>query len=136
MLGQFLLIIRRYAFFVLFLKAIEIFEVFAPKLDNNDRELFIKDLNLWKQHWDTFVRSDHGGTHKLSSFLSQIALGCTQPACQDGIALLTIHSAKGLEFDIVFIVGMAEGTFPDYRVKIRVPEFLLHFYLFFIAFVF
>lgn len=102
---------------VLFLKAIEIFEVFAPKLDNNDRELFIKDLNLWKQHWDTFVRSDHGGTHKLSSFLSQIALGCTQPACQDGIALLTIHSAKGLEFDIVFIVGMAEGTFPDYRVK-------------------
>jgi len=102
---------------VLFLKAIEIFEVFAPKLDNNDRELIIKDLNLWKQHWDTFVRSDHGGTHKLSSFLSQIALGCTQPACQDGIALLTIHSAKGLEFDIVFIVGMAEGTFPDYRVK-------------------
>jgi len=102
---------------VLFLKAIDVFEVFAPKLDNDDRELFIKDLNLWKQHWDTFVRSDHGGTHKLSSFLSQIALGCTQPACQDGIALLTIHSAKGLEFDIVFIVGMAEGTFPDYRVK-------------------
>ncbi len=107
---------------VLFLNAIKIFEDFAPKLTINDRELLINDINLWKQHWDTFLRADHGGAHKLSTFLSQIALGCTQPACQDGIALLTIHSAKGLEFNVVFIVGLAEGIFPDYRVKTRVDH--------------
>ena len=100
-----------------FLKAIKIIEMFASSLKNEDRELIIKDLNLWKQHWDNFLRSEYGGTHKLGPLLSQIALGCTQPLCQDGIALLTIHSAKGLEFDVVFIVGMTEGTFPDYRVK-------------------
>ena len=102
---------------VLFLNGIKIFEDFASKLISDDRELILRDINLWKQHWDAFLRLDHGGTHRLGSFLSQIALGCTQPACQDGIALLTIHSAKGLEFDIVFIAGMAEETFPDYRVK-------------------
>jgi DNA helicase-2/ATP-dependent DNA helicase PcrA len=31
------------------------------------------------------------------------------------VALLTVHSAKGLEFDVVFIAGMAQGVFPDYR---------------------
>lgn len=102
---------------VLFLNAIDYLENFSLKINKDDRELIIKDLNLWKQYWDAFLRSEHGGTHRLSSFLSQIALGNTHPPVQEGIALLTIHSAKGLEFDIVFIVGMAEGTFPDYRVK-------------------
>lgn len=100
-----------------FLNAIKIIETFASTLEEDDRELIIKDLDLWKQHWDYFLRSEYGGTHKLGSLLSQIALGCTQPSCLDGIALLTIHSAKGLEFDVVFIVGMTEGTFPDYRVN-------------------
>jgi DNA helicase-2/ATP-dependent DNA helicase PcrA len=31
--------------------------------------------------------------------------------------LLTVHSAKGMEFDVVFLIGMTEGTFPDYRAK-------------------
>jgi DNA helicase-2/ATP-dependent DNA helicase PcrA len=35
------------------------------------------------------------------------------------VALLTVHSSKGLEFDVVFVVGMAEGVFPDYRAKTR-----------------
>ena len=44
-------------------------------------------------------------------------MGSTQQPKQDGIALLTVHSSKGLEFDVVVIVGMTEGTFPDYRAK-------------------
>jgi DNA helicase-2/ATP-dependent DNA helicase PcrA len=35
------------------------------------------------------------------------------------LALLTVHSAKGMEFDVVFLIGMTEGTFPDYRAKGR-----------------
>ena len=32
----------------------------------------------------------------------------------EGVALLTVHSSKGLEFDVVFL-ATAEGTFPDWR---------------------
>jgi DNA helicase-2/ATP-dependent DNA helicase PcrA len=43
-------------------------------------------------------------------------MGLTTPQEeQDGLALATVHSVKGLEYDIVFLTGMVEGTFPDYR---------------------
>jgi len=56
-----------------------------------------------------------GGAHGITSFLGQVALGTTQQPTEDGLALLTVHSAKGMEFDVVFLIGMNEGTFPDYR---------------------
>ena len=34
---------------------------------------------------------------------------------QEAVSLMTIHSAKGLEFKTVFVVGMEEGIFPGYR---------------------
>ena len=36
---------------------------------------------------------------------------------QPGIRLLTTHRAKGLEFRAVAIVGLNQGTFPDYRAQ-------------------
>ena len=51
----------------------------------------------------------------LSAFLSHASLeaGDNQaPAGQDAIQLMTVHSAKGLEFDAVFITGLEEGLFP------------------------
>ena len=35
-----------------------------------------------------------------------------------------VHSSKGLEFDVVFVPGMAEGTFPDYRALNKPKELL------------
>jgi DNA helicase-2/ATP-dependent DNA helicase PcrA len=50
--------------------------------------------------------------------MSSKALGATQQAAKEGgVALLTVHSSKGLEFDVVFVAGMAEGVFPDYRAR-------------------
>ena len=51
----------------------------------------------------------------LSAFLAHASLeaGDAQAqAGQDAMQLMTVHSAKGLEFDAVFITGMEEGLFP------------------------
>jgi DNA helicase-2/ATP-dependent DNA helicase PcrA len=51
----------------------------------------------------------------LVAFLTHAALEAGDnmaAAGQDAIQLMTVHSAKGLEFDCVFITGMEEGLFP------------------------
>ena len=51
----------------------------------------------------------------LEDFLSQVALISDIDKLDENanaVTLMTIHSAKGLEFDIVFIAGMDEGIFP------------------------
>jgi DNA helicase-2/ATP-dependent DNA helicase PcrA len=58
------------------------------------------------------------GLTELQSFLSHAALeaGETQgESWDDCVQLMTLHSAKGLEFPLVFIVGMEDGLFPHQR---------------------
>ncbi|WP_414541191.1 ATP-dependent helicase [Nostoc sp. CCY0012] len=103
-----------------FIKAMDSLDEFANTLENSEEEeraLIIKDTEVWRKHWDVFLRSKPGGNPSLASFLNHIALGTTQPANHEGISLLTVGKAKGLEFDVVIIMGMAEGTFPDYRAN-------------------
>jgi DNA helicase-2/ATP-dependent DNA helicase PcrA len=55
---------------------------------------------------------------ELSEFLEQIALVSDQDALTGEVeapTLLTLHAAKGLEFPVVFMVGMEEGIFPHQR---------------------
>jgi len=101
-----------------FVRAIDhLNEYGKTKCNPEEYALISEDISIWKKNWDLFVRSKPGDTHSLSTFLGQVALGTTQQPRQDGIALLTVHSSKGLEFDVVVIFGMTEGTFPDYRAK-------------------
>ena len=54
----------------------------------------------------------------LSEFLEEISLftdADRMDTTTDAVNLMTIHSAKGLEFDTVFIVGAEEGIFPSKR---------------------
>jgi DNA helicase-2/ATP-dependent DNA helicase PcrA len=89
----------------------------AKGLEDAARSGVEQDIKEWKQHWDYYVRTETGGSHSVATFLSQVALGTTQQPNQNGVALLTVHSAKGMEFDVVFVIGMCEGTFPDYRAR-------------------
>jgi ATP-dependent DNA helicase UvrD/PcrA len=57
----------------------------------------------------------------LDAFLSSAALDAGEnQAAQwaDSVQLMTLHSAKGLEFPVVFMVGMEEGLFPGQRSSI------------------
>ncbi len=54
----------------------------------------------------------------LPEFLEQIALVTEQDEYDDSsgsVTLMTLHNAKGLEFEVVFIVGMEDGIFPHFR---------------------
>lgn len=84
-------------------------------LDDNANYLINKDIEMWKEHWTKYCSQTVVGQRSISHFRNQVALGRTQNHNKNGISLLTVHMSKGLEYEVVFLVGMCEGTFPDYR---------------------
>ncbi|MFD7301737.1 DNA helicase PcrA [Streptomyces pharetrae] len=69
-----------------------------------------------------------GETGTLSDFLEQVALVADSdqiPDEEDGdgvITLMTLHTAKGLEFPVVFLTGMEDGVFPHMRALGQTKE--------------
>lgn len=66
--------------------------------------------------------SEEKGRPRLSDFLDQMAIGDREidsekerQLARNAIMLMTMHSAKGLEFPYVFIVGLEEGILPHHR---------------------
>jgi len=62
--------------------------------------------------------SDAQNFASLADFLEEVALMSGADTAQDGnkVTLMTLHAAKGLEFPVVFMVGMEEGILPHARV--------------------
>ena len=64
------------------------------------------------------VRRDAPRSRSVEEFLQQIALFSEQDNLRDEqglVTLMTLHNAKGLEFDTVFIIGLEDGVFPHSR---------------------
>ncbi len=54
----------------------------------------------------------------VEEFLQQVALFTAQDSISDDegvVTLMTLHNAKGLEYDMVFVIGMEDGVFPHSR---------------------
>lgn len=99
-----------------FLPAFEVLKNYADMLSEEARRAIYEDVEVFALEWDQYLRAGSPGK-SIASFMSSKALGSTQKATRDGVGLLTVHSAKGLEFDVVFLAGMVEGTFPDFRAR-------------------
>ena len=75
----------------------------------------IENLNEFKS---VAVAFEESGVYDLSTFLENILLvsdAGQYKENKDAVNLMTLHSAKGLEFKVVFILGMEEGIFPHSR---------------------
>lgn len=80
--------------------------------DDQDRLENIKELATLATRYDA-----HEGKDGISEFLADAALASDQDELdhkkeQKGVTLMTVHAAKGLEFDTVFVTGLEEGLFP------------------------
>ena len=61
---------------------------------------------------------EHAEDPSLGGFLDEVALYTDLDSVEDTdncVTLMTMHAAKGLEFPVVFTVGMEEGVFPGFR---------------------
>lgn len=84
---------------------------FFENLEEEKRENIYEFMNIVKE----FI--DKTGSTKLEDFLSYISLisDVDTMDSSDKVTLMTVHAAKGLEFNIVFVVGLEEGLFPHFR---------------------
>jgi DNA helicase-2/ATP-dependent DNA helicase PcrA len=74
----------------------------------NISELYNAVLQFQEENEDT----------SLEGFLANASLASDLDDLKDGqkaVSLMTLHSAKGLEFPVVFLVGLEQGLFPNYR---------------------
>lgn len=85
-------------------------------IGEEEKYLIMGDLEEWNKHWKKYCSIVPSENRTLLSFRNSISLGKTQDVSGDkGVALLTAHMSKGLQYEVVFVVGLSEGTFPDYR---------------------
>jgi DNA helicase-2/ATP-dependent DNA helicase PcrA len=88
-------------------------------LDEDERVMICDDLEELLNHWHIYSMKTENIS--LPAFRNAMALGQTNKNIEKhGVALSTVHTMKGQENDIVFLMGMNEGTFPDYRAKTNI----------------
>ena len=81
-----------------------------------DKDL-LEDIELFEETYQHYTYDRKPEERDLGDFLNYISLSPGKDLRNKGVALLTCHAAKGLEFDYVFLISLNQGIFPDYRAK-------------------
>lgn len=108
----------------------------ATEATDTAPDILLTDL-INRFHYDTYIDdgTDQGNARRenvdelinmakqygdLDSFLAEVALVSSADTVNDddAVTLMTLHAAKGLEFPVVFMVGMEDGLFPNARCEI------------------
>lgn len=84
-------------------------------LDDDEKKMTIDELVDFANQLTLYKKQNIKPT--LEGFKSAIALGLTNTSNNKevGVCLSTVHTMKGQESEIVFLIGMDDGTFPDFR---------------------
>lgn len=99
-----------------FQESIQSLSTSAEGSEASEVERSLQELTEFGKSWKTFRRRGLG--ESLQAFRNAMALGqLSTEVNAAGLALSTVHTMKGLEKDIVFLMGMCEGIFPDYRAE-------------------
>ncbi|MCC5945728.1 MAG: ATP-dependent helicase [Bernardetiaceae bacterium] len=93
---------------------------FLKNTDFQDRDVeaaqIAFDISELENLWSIFIRKENPDGLTLANFRYFLALNNAKDN-QNEITIATVHATKGLEFEIVFLMGMNDGVFPDYRAK-------------------
>ncbi len=91
-------------------------KLFNDSIDDDDeKKLTLDELEDFANHLIQYKKQNLRPS--LNGFKSAIALGLTSNTSgkDKGVCLSTVHTMKGQESEIVFLIGMDDGTFPDFR---------------------
>jgi DNA helicase-2/ATP-dependent DNA helicase PcrA len=84
--------------------------------DGIDSDL-AEDAAAWRE-LSRDIAAHIGKTAPLDQFLQELQLRSKEPAPKpDTVTLMTIHGAKGREFEFVFVIGLAEDVIPSFQAK-------------------
>lgn len=90
-------------------------QIKATEEDSGQFSPFEEDLRAWKSLQQEIL-SALGRGASLESFLQELQLRSKEPPTTSGeVALMTIHGAKGKEFDEVILIGLAEDILPSFQ---------------------
>jgi DNA helicase-2/ATP-dependent DNA helicase PcrA len=83
--------------------------------DEDERKFTLDELEEFNSQLIEYKKQNIKTT--LDGFKSAFALGLTKNnnLIESGLCLSTVHTMKGQESEIVFLIGMDDGTFPDFR---------------------
>jgi DNA helicase II / ATP-dependent DNA helicase PcrA len=76
-----------------------------------------EDMEAWRELTADIARHI-GRNAPLDQFLQELQLRSKEPSPKPGsVTLMTVHGAKGREFDYVFLIGLAEDVMPSFQSK-------------------
>ncbi|KJD38588.1 hypothetical protein QD46_18155 [Paenibacillus polymyxa] len=94
------------------------------KVENAEElNVFMSDLKMWRDFWQTYILDTN--EYNLIGFKNKL-LSLSKTHGSVGVRFLTAHSSKGLEFDVVHIVGVNEGVFPISEKSIEEDRQILY----------